>query len=378
MTDHANINRVWVSTRKGLFEIIRADAESNQWSVGRMDFMGEPVTATLHDIRGGGKGSTLYAALNLGHFGVKLHRRDDNRNAGVSAWKEIAAPAYPAQPESAKNQPAWKLSLIWTLAAGGADEPGVIWAGTMPGGLFRSRDRGDSWELIHALWDMPQRLGWFGGGFDVPGIHSICVDPRDSKHVLIGVSCGGAWVTRDGGDTWVLSATGMRANYMPPEQADDGNTQDPHRIVQCRAAPDTLWCQHHGGMWRSTNGGALWDEIKNVPVSNFGFAVAAHPHDDNTAWFVPAVADQKRIPVDAALAVTRTRDGGKTFDVLRTGLPQSQCYDLIYRHGLAVADDGRTLMMGSTTGGLWSSSDAGETWRTISTNMPPIYAVSFR
>ena len=72
-----------------------------------------------------------------------------------------------------------------------------------------------------------------------------------------------------------------------------------------------------------------------------------------------------------------TRDGGKTFDVLRAGLPQSHCYDLVYRHGLAVANDGRTLIMGSTTGGLWGSSDAGESWQTISTTLPPIYAVSF-
>lgn len=43
------------------------------------------------------------------------------------------------------------------------------------------------------------------------------------------------------------------------------------------------------------------------------------------------------------------REGaGKTFSVLRGGLPQQHCYDLVYRHGQAVADDGRTLLMGST------------------------------
>ena len=81
------------------------------------------------------------------------------------------------------------------MAAGGADQPGVLWAGTLPGGLFRSNDRGDSWELVRALWDVPQRSEWFGGGYDVPGIHSICVDPRNSDHVLVGVSCGGVWQT---------------------------------------------------------------------------------------------------------------------------------------------------------------------------------------
>ena len=92
---------------------------------------------------------------------------------------------------------------------------------------------------------------------------------------------------------------------------------------------------------------------------------------------MPGVKDECRLPVDAALCVTRTRDGGKTFEALRTGLPQQHCYDLIYRHGLAVDDRGEQLMMGSTTGGLWASGDAGESWQTVSAHLPPVYAVKF-
>jgi photosystem II stability/assembly factor-like uncharacterized protein len=102
-----------------------------------------------------------------------------------------------------------------------------------------------------------------------------------------------------------------------------------------------------------------------------------HPDDGDTAWFVPGIADEKRVPVDGALVVNRTTDGGKTFDTLRAGLPQSDCYDLVYRHGLAVAPDGRQLMMGSTTGGLWASADGGESWQAVSNLLPPIYAVRF-
>lgn len=357
-----------IATRKGLFELVRADGG---WAIDRSHFLGDPVTMMLSDRRDG----TVYAALNLGHFGVKLHRRDP----GSALWSEIAVPAYPPQPADSKDDVAWKLALIWSLAAGGSDEPGLLWAGTLPGGLFRSRDRGDSWELVRSLWDAPERRAWFGGGYDTPGIHSICVDPTDSRHLLLGISCGGAWVTRDGGLSWSLSAAGMHAGYMPPERADDQDVQDPHRIVQCGAAPAVFWCQHHCGIWRSSDDGRLWQQIAppNQHVSDFGFAVAVHPQDPDTAWFVPAAADQKRIPADAALAVTRTRDGGKSFDVLRTGLPQQHCYDLIYRHGLAVSDDGRMLLMGSTTGGLWASDNGGDAWQTISSTLPPIYAVQF-
>ncbi len=356
----------FVSTRKGLFELQRASAG---WQIGARHFLGEPVSIALQD----GRDGTLYAALNLGHFGVKLQRR----NAGSSNWTEIAAPAYPLKPEGDLDPVEWKNTLIWSLEAGGADQPGVLWAGTLPGGLFRSGDRGDSWELVRALWDVPQRAEWFGGGYDVPGIHSICVDPRDSRQLLVGISCGGVWRSADGGASWSLSATGMRADYMPPELNENEAVQDPHRIVRAAGAPDRLWCQHHNGIWQSRDGGQHWQEVRAVAPSTFGFAVAVHPHDGDTAWFAPAEADQRRIPVDTALAVTRTTDGGKTFTALRAGLPQRDCYDLVYRHGLAVSADGTRLLMASTTGGLWVSEDAGTHWQTVSTNMPPIYAVTF-
>jgi photosystem II stability/assembly factor-like uncharacterized protein len=358
--------RAFLSTRKGLFELER---KASGWELGACHFLGEPVSMALPDRRDG----SLYAALNLGHFGVKLHRKD----AAADGWTEIAAPAYPSKPEDSDDQVEWKNKLIWSLAAGGPDQPGVLWAGTLPGGLFKSSDRGDSWELVRSLWDVPQRSEWFGGGYDVPGIHSISVDPRDSDRVLVGVSCGGVWRTEDGGASWTISATGMRADYMPPELNENEAVQDPHRIVRSAGDPDVLWCQHHNGMWRSADGGLRWQEITEVPVSRFGFAVAAHPRDGATAWFAPAEADQRRIPVGAALAVTRTTDGGKSFSVLREGLPQQHCYDLVYRHGLAVADDGRTLLMASTTGGVWISEDAGERWQTVSGTMPPVYAVCF-
>ena len=75
--------------------------------------------------------------------------------------------------------------------------------------------------------------------------------------------------------------------------------------------------------------------------------------------------------------VTRTRDGGKSFEALRSGLPQKNAYHLIYRHALEVADDGRTLAMGSTTGALWASRDSGDSWSALSRDLPPVYCVRF-
>jgi len=144
--------------------------------------------------------------------------------------------------------------------------------------------------------------------------------------------------------------------------------------VRCAAAPDTLWMQHHCGIFRSTDAGATWTQVK-PPGDDFGFAVAVHPRDPATAWFVPAVKDEMRLPRDGALAVSRTRDGGKSFETFRNGLPQRDAFDLIYRHGLDVDATGTELAMGSTTGALWTSVDGGESWRLINAHLPPIYAV---
>lgn len=355
-------DRAWIATRKGLFELRR---QSAGWSLGKVSFLGEPVSMVLPPMSATGR---MLAALNLGHFGVKVHASDD----GGAQWSEVATPSYPPQPPDAPG-PAWKLVQIWSLEA----QDNAIWAGTLPGGLFRSDDGGASWRLNEALWQQPPRSEWFGGGYDVPGIHSICPHPSRSGELLVAISCGGVWSSRDAGASWAVHSSGMRAAYMPPERAGDPNVQDPHRMVRCGAAPDTLWVQHHSGIFRTTDGASSWHEITNVPLSNFGFAVAAHPTDPLTAWFVPGVADQQRVPVGAALAVNRTRDGGRSFETLRAGLPQSNCYDLVYRHGLAVSPDGRHLLMGSTTGGLWASDDGGDSWATVSERLPPIYAVRF-
>ena len=363
-------DQLLVSTRKGLFTVSRS---SKAWAITNTAFLGDNVTLTLTDPRDG----RHYAALDHGHFGVKVHR------STADGWEEIAAPAYPPKPEGYEESDmwgrplAWSTARIWALTPGGDNEPGVLWCGTLPGGLFRSSDHGNSWQIVSALWEHPKRKQWMGGGADLPGIHSIIVDPRNSKRVFIAVSTGGIWLTEDGGDSWQQRGEGMRADHVPPELTNDPIAQDVHCLVQCAAAPDRMWVQHHNGIFVSSNEGRTFTELTNVNPSAFGFPVAVHPREPDTAWFVPEIKDEKRIPVGGKLVVSRTRDGGKSFDTLTKGLPQTHAYDVVYRHALALDVTGNRLAMGSTTGGLWVSEDQGDTWSAVSNTLPPIYAVRF-
>ena len=348
--------RIFVSTRKGL---MRFENAGGAWRIAAHDFPGDPVTLThvAHD-------GAVYAALALGHFGPKLRRSDD----GGSSWQEIACPAFPAGDGKTKG-----VSMLWSFASAG----GRLYCGTIPAGLFASDDRGASWTQLPALTSMPESARWFGGGFDDPGVHSILPDPRNSQVLTVGVSCGGVWRSEDAGASWVLRTQGLGADYVPPDQAEDGAIQDPHIISVCGAHPDVMWMQHHNGVFASRDAGQSWSRLTGLPVSDFGFAAAAHPHDPDIAWLAPAVSDERRYAVNGAVAVTKTTDGGHSFQAKRAGLPQSAAFDLVYRHGLAVDGSGRNLAMGSTTGGFWTSADGGESWSAPDARLPPINAVIF-
>jgi hypothetical protein len=363
-----------VATRKGLFTLKRAEHAVPRWQITSTDFLGDNVSMVLTDSRDGWR----YAALEHGHFGCKMHR-----SPGPDApWEECASPTYPPKPEGIVDTDGWGKPIpwstikIWALEAGGADQPGLLWCGTIPGGLFCSRDRGESWELNRPLWDEPKRQKWFGGGAELPGIHSVVVDPRNSNIVRLGISCGGVWMTEDGGKSWFNHGHGLRADFMPPEQQFDPNIQDVHRLAQCRSHPDQQWIQHHNGIFVSSNNGKTWREAADVPFSSFGFVVAAHPLDPMTAWFVPALSDQKRV-TQGQIVVTRTCDGGRTYEMLTEGLPEENAFDITLRHCLDVDSRGERLAFGTTTGNLWISENGGESWTSVTHHLPPIYAVRF-
>ncbi len=364
-------DRLLVSTRKGLFTVAR---NNGRWAITEADFLGDNVTLSLHDARDG----AIYAALDHGHFGVKLHCKTEG-----AAWNEIAAPVYPPKPEGHEEvdmwgRPiAWSTARIWALEPGGADEPGVLWCGTLPGGLFRSGDNGATWSIVRSLWDHPKRVKWMGGGADLPGIHSILVDSRDSRRLTLAVSTGGIWHSDDAGETWSQRGDGMRAEHVPPELTHDPIAQDVHCLARCASAPERMWVQHHNGIFVSSDEGRTFREITNVTPSAFGFPVVAHPTKPDTAWFVPGIKDEKRIPTGGRLVVTRTRDAGRSFDVLTRGLPQEHAYDVVYRHAMALDESGSRLAFGSTTGGLWVSDDEGDSWSEVTHTLPPVYAVRF-
>jgi photosystem II stability/assembly factor-like uncharacterized protein len=383
-------DRIIVGTRKGLFF---AEKVAGRWRPRLVGHGGIGVNFAARDPHAG----AVWALLGHGHWGAKVSRSHDDG----ATWRDAAQIKYPQgaryygtpMPDEGGAMPAATLKpatllKLWVLEFGPA---GRIWVGTIPGGLFVSRDGGESFELDRNLWNHESRGGdlfagegsgttqWWGtpaseGGEFAPGIHSICVDPRDPEHVRVAVSTAGVLETRDGGKTWRGRNRGMTNDYLPDPAAEWGH--DPHFVVACPGQPDHVWQQNHSGVFYSSDGAETWRKVSAPERGvHFGFPVAVDDEDGRTAWLVPAQGDDRRMAVDGGLCVARTRDGGDSWELLREGLPQADAWDVVYRH--ALANRGDTVAFGSTTGNLYVSEDRGEHWQTVANNLPPIYSVRF-
>lgn len=365
-----------LGTRKGLLLLER---QNGKWKFTHESFPGVPVSYATLDSRT----NKLWACLDHGHWGQKLHCSDDMGKT----WKEITAPKYPEDARIISADVAFSeeaatsegipaaLSYMWVIQPGPDDNPDRLYIGTEPGGLFQSDDGGETFQLVEGLWNHPSRLrNWFGGGRDYAGVHSVVIDPRDSNHILVGISVGGVFETIDGGKTWCPRNKGLYADFLPDPYAEVGH--DPHLLVAAPNNPDILWQQNHCGIFRSTDGAQTWENISQSDgPANFGFAIAVDENDPNIAWVVPAVSAEFRMTVDRAMSVCRTEDGGKTWTALRNGLPQENCYDYAFRHALDI--NGDTLVFGTVTGNLFVSDNRGDNWESIAHYLPQVYSVRF-
>ncbi len=356
-------HQILVGTNKGLVVV---DKTVDGWKITKDYFRGFPVSMASVDCRT----DTWWAFLAHRHWGQKLYRSPDRGES----WESIKAPIYPKGAEIKKGINA-NLKNIWAFAEAGKDKEGELYLGTEPGGLFYSKNGGDTFELMEGLWNHPSRMNeWFGAGRDHPYIHSIVVDPRDSDHVYIAISCAGVFETMDGGLTWEARNEGLKADFLPLRDSKIGH--DPHLILACQSQPDVIWQQNHCGIFRSTNGAKTWEDVTDPNgLARYGFALAIDDLNPDRAWVIPAVSDEVRIAQDGALCVCRTEDGGKSWQALRKGLPQEHCYDLVFRHGLARKN--QVLVFGTTTGNLYLSEDDGDSWQTISNHLPRINSVNF-
>jgi photosystem II stability/assembly factor-like uncharacterized protein len=348
-----------VGTRKGLF-IGRGGGGSWEWD--GPHFNAQAVYSVAIDTRRAVP--RLLVGGDSAHWGPSVFRSDD---LGAT-WVEPPRPAVRFPPDTGAS-----LERVWQLHPAAGGDPGVVYAGTEPAALFRSEDGGESFELVRPLWEHPTRSRWEPGGGG-EAVHTVVTDRRDPEAVTVAVSAAGVFRSRDGGASWEPSNDGVSAVFLPDPHPEFG--QCVHKIAKDAADEDRLYLQNHWGVYRSDDGGRSWASIGGGLPSDFGFAVAAHPHRADTAYVFPITADSDRVPAGRRCRVYRTTDAGAHWEELSRGLPQGDHYGTVLRDALCTDDaDPAGVYFGNRNGEVYASADDGESWRLLASHLPDVLCV---
>jgi hypothetical protein len=364
---------VLVATRKGAW-LYRGDAARKTWKADGPHFLGHIINHLVLDPR---DGRTLLAAASTGHLGPTIFRSTDLGRT----WKEATRPpAFPKVPEGEKGR---VVNHTFWLTPAHASEPNTWYAGTSPQGLFRSQDGGLTWDPVSGLNDDPAYRARMGGEQDGtpdgPKLHSINVDPRDARHLYLGMSGGGVHESHDGGRTWKPLVKGL--DVVEGFDAANLAVHDPHCVRVAPSKPDRLYQQNHCGIYRIDRPSDTWVRVgKNMPkqIGDIGFPMVVHPRDADTAWVFPMDGGSvwPRISIDGKPAAYVTRNAGKTWQRLDAGLPKRDAWWTVKRQAMtADAQKQVGLYLGTTAGELWMSRDEGKRWSCIARHLPEIYAV---
>ncbi|MEO7993087.1 MAG: glycosyl hydrolase [bacterium] len=364
-----------LGTQKGAWTL-KSDATRSKWTLSEPMHFGNIVNHVVADPRDGGK--SLVMAIKTGHLGPTVMRSSD----GGKTWTEAAQP--PKFPEKPKGKGESVETVFW-IQPGHASEPKVWYAGICPAGLFRSEDGGNTWAGIEGWNANKNRKKWlaFGGAPGGQMLHSILIDPRDKNHIVIGISIGGTFETRDQGKTWKPLNKGVVADFIPTPDPEFGH--DPHCMVRAETNPDRLYMQNHCGLYRLDRPSKddRWERIgDNMPreIGDVGFPVAAHPRNADKVWVVPMDGTQiwPRTSVDGKPAVYVSTNAGAAWKRLDKGFPKKAWWT-VFRQALATdAHETVGLYFGTTSGEMWSSVDEGKSWQRIAEGLPRILSVEVR
>ncbi len=326
--------------------------------MGEPQLVGREVYHAIIDPRD----NTAWAATTHKVWGAHLHRSFDQ---GLSWDVLTAAPHY----EDDRS-----MEAVWHLSPGHASEPGTLFAGIEPAGLFVTRDSGVTWSGMRSLNEHPTNTTWQPAGGAL-ALGSILVDPRTSRRMYCSLSAGGVYRTEDAGASWHPMNGGTRASFLPDSYPLTG--QCVHSVVMHPLNPDRLYQQNHCGVYRSDDRGDTWIEITGGLPSEYGYVVALDPRDPDVAYVVPEESSHMRTAAEGKLRVYRTSDAGGSWTALTNGLPQEHAYVSLLRESMAFdALDPVGLYVGTSSGHLFASNDRGDSWALIAGFLPRILSVT--
>ncbi len=361
--------RVLVGTRKGAF-VLTSDEGRQTWDVSGPHFAGWEV---YHLIGSPVDPGRLYASQSTSWFGQVIQRSDDGGHSWEAMSNDFTYAGTPGTHQWYDGTPhPWEFARVWHLEPSPTDRD-VVYAGVEDAALFRSTDGAASWQEVRGLREHGSGSQWQPGAGGMC-LHTINLDPRDSRRIVVAISAAGVFRTDDGGDSWRPVNQGLLSNGIPSPAAEVGHCV--HKLAMHPARPETLFMQKHWDVMRSDDGGGSWEEVSGNLPSDFGFPIGVHAHEPETVYVVPITSDGQHFPPDGKLRVYRSRTGGITWEALTNGLPQQHCYVNVLRDAMAIdslPDCG--IYFGTTGGQVYASADSGDSWTAIVRDLPAVLSV---
>ncbi|HET7099567.1 MAG TPA: glycoside hydrolase, partial [Terriglobia bacterium] len=264
-------------------------------------------------------------------------------------------------------------------ACGVPGEPNVFYVGQVDGGVWKSDDYGRTW---HPIFDKEptQSIGAIAVSASDPNILYVASGEGLQRPDL---SVGdGIYKSTDAGQTWIH--LGLRDGQQIPALA-----VDPHN-------PDRVFAAVLGhpygpnaqrGIFRSTDGGKTWKKVLYVDENTGGDDVEIDPANPNIIYATLWEARQGPSEDHNAYGgdgggIFKSTDGGATWNKLTNGLPKGLVHAYVAiapsRPSRLFATVAVNLEGDYQTGhglGIYRSDDAGETWRSITTDPRPAFRI---
>jgi len=238
---------------------------------------------------------------------------------------------------------------VWKIAVDPTD-PDIIFAGTRPAALFRSKDGGRSWQKL------PAQMAEECPNVRVPRVTALSVDPTDNRVVWAGIEVDGVRRSTDGGDSWQTITSGI----PDPDIHDIG--------VVVNGGPRVLTTTPHE-IFESHDRGESWQGLGVGSRFHLGYCRSLSQKVDDPETLFVATGDSA---VGTTGAIQRSKDGGKSWQALDLpAVPNSP----IWAFGTHAADPGRIVAC-SHYGELYMSENAGDSWAKLPREFTEIRSIA--
>jgi|HubBroStandDraft_4_1064222.scaffolds.fasta_scaffold05124_5 photosystem II stability/assembly factor-like uncharacterized protein len=239
---------------------------------------------------------------------------------------------------------------VWKIAVDPVD-PDIIFVGTRPAALFRSKDGGRS------LQKLPAEMAEDCPNVRIPRVTALSVDPSDHRVVWAGIEVDGVRRSTDGGDSWQTITSGI----PDPDIHDIGVFVNGGARVLTTTPHEIFESHDRGESWQGLGIGGRFQ----LPYCRS----LAQKADDPQTLFV-ATGDGA---AGSTGAIQCSKDGGKSWQALELPVvPNSP----IWAFATHPADPGRIVAC-SHYGELYTTENAGDSWMKLPREFTEIRSISW-